>query len=83
MKKENVTEQCPKCGAKHKQGNFGEYKETHPHQHEGKEVVICSAPDIKCKCGLELQWVVPLFRVSASGYILSPKPDHRNFRKAQ
>lgn len=84
MKKDQTIERCPKCGRDHNQGAFGEYEEAN-HDSSTREQeptrIYCCAPDIRCECGLELQWVVPFFRVTKSGYQLSPKPDDRPFRE--
>jgi RNase P subunit RPR2 len=55
-----IQECCPNCkelltkGESHLQPNSRAY----------------ATPDITCKCGQELRWTVPMFRVTQSGYVL-------------
>lgn len=53
-------EPCPQCNRLHTRGEY----ETRPNS-------IQVAPrDIHCSCGLILRWSVPIFKVTASGYVL-------------
>lgn len=54
-----IQEPCPKCGTLHMRGPY----ELRP---DNK----VSPRDIRCQCGLDLRWSVPLFIQTKSGYVL-------------
>jgi hypothetical protein len=62
MNKPVVQAPCPRCGTLHTRS---EYK---PHIEKGRTVL--GPHDVKCSCGLELRWRVPLFKQTESGYVL-------------
>lgn len=60
---ENIQEPCPRCGKLHMRGPY------EPHKNEQGDT--CYGPrDVKCECGMELRWRVPLFKQTESGYVL-------------
>lgn len=63
-----ASEACPKCGRIHEVGPYMKQEKTEKGQ-------VVAPNDIDCPCGLTLRWVVPIIRVTNSGYLLRPKPD--------
>jgi hypothetical protein len=53
-----ISDKCPKCSKVHEQGKYRRYRKL--------EKIVCSAPDIKCSCGIIARWFVPIVRVSQS-----------------
>lgn len=60
-------EKCPKCMRDHERGEFQIWQEG--------DKRVAAAPDIECPCGLALRWVVPIFCITPSGYMLIPRRD--------
>lgn len=60
MSEKAVQEPCPKCGTVHTLGKY-----------EPRPGTSQVAPrDVQCQCGLILRWSVPIFKTTASGYVL-------------
>lgn len=53
-------EPCPKCSTLHIRGDYELQPGTKRY----------TPRDVHCQCGLLLRWSVPLFKMTASGYIL-------------
>lgn len=61
-------EACPKCGQLHERSEY----HSRPSDKAGDGVIVMSPYDIECSCGIQLRWCVPIFKVTASGYMLRP-----------
>lgn len=64
--KQPMQEKCPNCGQAHVVPTEGKN-----YQEGGK--TVHAYKDIQCPCGLTLRLIVPLFKVSESGYQLRAK----------
>lgn len=66
-------EKCPNCQAVCAIKRYRMYKEG--------DKTFAAPPHIHCECGEVLEAVVPLFKVSGSGYVLQVKPKDKPLRE--
>ena len=66
-------EECTLCGTIHEIGDMKTYQEGN--------LKVMSSPDIFCVCGLVLRPIVPIFRITNSGFFLKPIGYHRSINE--
>lgn len=79
MPEVNYSEKCPKCERSYPVPKAKDYFKQE--RIEGKGRVV--APnDIACQCGLTIRWIVPIFKITDSGFQLVPKKDSEPLRNS-